>query len=71
MNTWLRNSTIKQTLGGGLSLQQHQLAQSARESSKAFPSGGMATPQDRCGLIGLVGVIKMTRFIILFLFQSN
>lgn len=48
-------------LRGGLSLQQQQLAQSVRESSKAFQEGGMATPQDRFGLIGLLGVIRMTR----------
>lgn len=49
-----------QLRAGGASLQQQQLTQSARESVKGFQQGGLATPQDRFGLLGLLSVIRMS-----------
>jgi CCR4-NOT transcription complex subunit 2 len=47
--------------GGSLQQQQQQqLTQSARESMKGFQQGGLATPQDRFGLLGLLSVIRMS-----------
>ncbi|KAG0621700.1 hypothetical protein M758_3G042500 [Ceratodon purpureus] len=49
-----------QLRAGGGSLQQQQLAQSGRESMKGFQQGGLAIPQDRFGLLGLLSVIRMS-----------
>ncbi|XP_024362821.1 probable NOT transcription complex subunit VIP2 isoform X2 [Physcomitrium patens] len=49
-----------QLRAGGAGIQQQQFAQLARESIKGFQQGGMATPQDRFGLLGLLSVIRMS-----------
>ena len=48
-----------QLRAGGASLQQQQMTQLARESIKGFQRG-LATPQDRFGLLGLLSVIRMS-----------